>query len=718
MRKILYLTLLLFSFVGVSNVLAVENKVDDLETLRTTEEINNPAETNQSETSQWVEAVIEEETQSSSSDEENKDNITTDSIDPQAMGGDGSENNPFTVSSYSELKSAIKSGNVDSVTNIKYIQLLADILVNESNSADLAFNRNTEINGIKDPSQPSTPENYWYLNYSAVANGTMFKTGTSGLTITLKNLNLGSDSYSQNTYYGFVRVLSASTTLNVENINYNIQRGSQPFFAAAGYCTLNISGTSSYNSPNTSPAYGGEFVEGFRYVNFKQGSQTNISNYTYENHAFFYMYGAGDLTVTVEKNAVLDMNSSRVYMFYYGAATVNQKLILEDNAKFIYKVRDRAGAQSNVLVASAALDMRLAEGSSFEYLTKSRAINMKKLNVSATDPASFYVGKTEDANNFSSPISAGSITITNTGTSLYQAITNNSVVQSAVSPNNRVTFDSTNYQNKSWIKYDPAMSIYGVSASSTVGNRLSQVLSDVQDFQTNLVNGWTFRTEFILSKTPYSDSDGRLDQTTLTNDFNNQTKPDGVYTFTGEDFSSSDSATRGTLDDVLAQNYYIYGRVSGTSNGGSGSTLWKENVVEVPKHISTVFPMALSFLSDDGPLITKKNDYFLESYSNVPTYITMTKVTTGANSDSTIRLVETLSGDEGLLQLDILAALSNTNTTWSMANDGAGQTLELSPYFETNSKANLSFLGGYTGSFYIEKQVNYQVNFKISQTKP
>ncbi|WP_438720680.1 hypothetical protein [Enterococcus sp. AZ103] len=724
---------------GISEGVAAESTEVESSTTQTTEEIQQ----SETKTSQSKKKESEETTQSTSSEESHSDVIEGDNIGTQII-GDGTQINPFEVYSTTDLEDAISSGNVDPGTGIKYVQLKNDILISRDNTPNLTINTNIELNGIKDPAQLSSPENYYTLNYSAAVTGTMIKTGTasSGLNVTFKNLNIGSEQYPNNTNWGFVRLYGPNHTLNVENINYNItQRGSQPFKSHGQDCTLNISGTNLYNSPNYTAASGGEFVEGYRYVNFKKGSNTKIINYTAEYTAFFYMYTASKLNVTVEEDANVDIDSARWFMFYTGrtgSGVPRQRLTLEKNANFTYKVRDNFPTMRNELIeGNEGVDLYMYEGSSFKYLTRDKPINIKDgLYVQAFDPASMYIGKSDDAT-YSGGALVGNgrannqVVVWNRGRNFYQAITSNNVINSTVPSwhadpiNNSVYFIRTDggFIGKDWIEYLPSMSLDSVSATSEVGNKLSRVLSNVYGFTTGLQGEWTFKTEYVLSKTPYSDSDGRLDYTGLNEVFNAQDKPGGVYTFTG-----TDKDTQGGFEDLLAQDYYIYGRVTATrtSDNYSSSTLWVTNTglgvelqpVNVPQHIATVFPMSMRFHSLEGPVVTRKEDtYHVESYSNVPTYIKMTDVSVGDNSDPTVSLVENVTEDANFLKLDLLATLPSTSeVTWPAYSKGNGQVLQLSPYFETDAKAEIKFSGDYSGPYYSVKKVNYNIKFNISDT--
>lgn len=378
--------------------------------------------------------------------------------------------------------------------------------------------------------------------------------------------------------------------------------------------------------------------------------------------------------------------------------------------------------------------MDMGEGSSFKYLTKDRPINLKaNLEVQAFDPASMYIGKSDDATYNGQAILRGNAKVSNKGSNFYQAITTNTVINGAVPPwaadpnNSDVWFISTGYAGESWVEYLPSMSLDSVSATSNVGNKLSEVLANLGKFETGLQDGWVFKAEYILSKTPYTDSDGRLDQLALRNVFDVQNKPEGVYTFTGDELAVPAGEDRkflaGNFEDLLAQNYYIYGRVKATrsSDNYTGSTLWVGNTVNVPQYIATVFPTSIRFYSLKGPLLTWPNEkYLVESYSNVPTYITMTDMAVAENSDSSVSLVGAATSGDGFLNLDFLATLtaSKNKTTWPAYTNGNGQVLRLSPYFEDDSEAEIGFDGRYSGPYYSVKKVHYNLKFNISDTNP
>ncbi|WP_427813660.1 hypothetical protein ACQKTA_10325 [Enterococcus sp. 22-H-5-01] len=619
----------------------------------------------------------------------------------------GTTTYPYLVSTSAELKAAINQAKPtsDATGNITKndpltIKFLTDITYTSSDA--FIISKNTVIDG----------DNHSLL-YTSASYGTssLLQVNTGGVSATIKNMNYGNSTYPNNTYYGIISTGASNVSVNIENVTYNITNGAQPFYADKGKSnnTLNFSGVNTFNqSVDASGSYGGEFVEGYSTINFAANSTTTVKNNSGDAWADFWP--SSSMTINLGDNATFDMTSGKPYVFY---GTNNNIFNIGENAKLAIRksYASRTGSINQINDnSSRTTTMNVASGGSADITTGIKPLDLGTFNVNATDSGTVNFAKT--GSNFANQaFSSGTLKFTNAGTNVYQVLstsTSNTNSSSIVTPPNSLTASLT---NQNIISYQPAMSISGVSGSSNVGDKKSQITASVSGFSSSLPSGWVYQTEYLVSKKRYYNSANNiLDQSGLTTDFKSSTKPSGVKTV-----AASGSGGVGTINDLLAMNYYVYGRVTATSGSNIASTPWYETQVDVPKHTATVFSNSLGFTSPGSKILNDATDYRIVSYSNTPTAISLTRVTTGDGSDESIQLVDSFSvGSENLLTLNVLAKLSNSNTIWSLANPTG--TLILQPYFETDSSAALSLTGAYAGHFNHIKNVNYLLDFTIQNS--
>lgn len=142
---------------------------------------------------------------------------------------DGSEGNPYLVATFADLQNAVKQA-IPSGSDALYIQLTADLTYN---SESLAYNKNTVVNGLKDPSLDATdPDNHYAILYTGDTTNNSKITASGQIKLTYKNINIGNSQYPDNTHYGFVKLTDSNNTFEVENISYNIRNGGQPFYSS------------------------------------------------------------------------------------------------------------------------------------------------------------------------------------------------------------------------------------------------------------------------------------------------------------------------------------------------------------------------------------------------------------------------------------------------------------------------------------------------------
>ena len=93
----------------------------------------------------------------------------------------------------------------------------------------------------------------------------------------------------------------------VENIDWNIKNGSQPFWGDSNPSnTLTFKGRNNFKSAGDKK--GGEFVEGFSTINFSDDSKTTVYNDSTDSDAVFW---CSKQQINIGKNATLDITTSK-----------------------------------------------------------------------------------------------------------------------------------------------------------------------------------------------------------------------------------------------------------------------------------------------------------------------------------------------------------------------------------------------------------------------
>lgn len=108
-----------------------------------------------------------------------------------------------------------------------YIKLTGDILYSYSDRT-ISINKNTVLDG----------DGHYILYSGTRYDGDHFITGANNLAITFKNIKYGNVTYPNSNWYGILHVVNTNTNFVVENIDYNIQKGGQPFYANTNVNTL------------------------------------------------------------------------------------------------------------------------------------------------------------------------------------------------------------------------------------------------------------------------------------------------------------------------------------------------------------------------------------------------------------------------------------------------------------------------------------------------
>ena len=139
------------------------------------------------------------------------------------------------------------------------------------------INKNTALDGA----------GHYILYNDTSYDQSLFETSADNLNITFKNIKYGNATYPNNSYWGMLFTINSRINFVVENIDWNIKNGSQPFWGDSNPSnTLTFKGRNNFKSAGDKK--GGEFVEGFSTINFSDDSKTTVYNDSTDSDAVFW----------------------------------------------------------------------------------------------------------------------------------------------------------------------------------------------------------------------------------------------------------------------------------------------------------------------------------------------------------------------------------------------------------------------------------------------
>lgn len=643
---------------------------------------------------------------------------------------DGSEGNPYLVETFAELQNAVKQA-IPSGSDALYIQLAADLTYD---SESLAYNKNTVVNGLKNPSLDATdPDNHYAILYTGDTTNNSKITASGQIKLTYKNINIGNSQYPDNTFYGFVQLNSGNNTFEVENLSYNIRNGGQPFYSPHNSNNKIIfKGKNAFICNGTTN--GGEFVEGYNTLEFSEGSDTYVYTDTPGVNAFSYNGTSNPQQFILNDNSRLVIQSSKATMFY---DSTNNQISIGKNAYFSYErvksVNNDNGKSTNRMTNKTNVSILANENSTTIFKSAEIPINMNTTTITADEPNYILFDFPIENKNFM----AGTINLTRPqieSTTNYQLnYLNNGVVKPLVSPflpnhTEVVTTSNPSGTNQGLI-YEQDLSLTGVTGTpnASVSGKQSQIEADIDGF---VPNDRTLTTvDYLLSKESLH-GDGDINSTVVQQAINNAfNSNDSSYLRKTVTLTAENIDTRTIFENLAGDDYYLYARATGeVTEGFPSTTLWVTTASEplsLAKVINTDIPINMIFKSPTTEFGKAENaeEYEFINNSNIPIAVDLTTVAPTAESDSAVSLATSLT------QIDTYKLLLNlaTNYTdetnnplvWGPLTEGQisedSKAMLLEPFWETDkNQAEVYLTGNYSGPVSEVKKVAYNFTFRIS----
>ncbi|WP_239253757.1 pectate lyase-like adhesive domain-containing protein [Listeria ilorinensis] len=689
----------------------------------TTGELENPSSTDQVEQTDPTEQIdptvkpsassteaSEESTSESTPDstvvsgEEEQETTTPKTGTMVTAAGNGTETNPYLVSTFQELKDAFATPVAAGET--QYIQLQNDIIYD---STFIYIKQNTVIDG-----------NGHALLYNGTNYGTAhFSTNANNIDVTYKNLTFGNSEYPNSSYYGILYTHDSNVHFTVENINYNILNGCQPFWGNNNSGnTLTFKGKNNFYSSGKS--YGGEFVEGFPTVTFADNSETTVYNDSPNASAVFYSLNQ---SVTIGKQASLAIEASKPYLFY-NSATLN----VQEQGKFSYKsIYGKNYTSNTATLCTGTLTANFEKDSIGHFTTDvdSFSGSNPKINLNSPEYVAF------DSTKSSEPVLGTMNPIfkrVDTDTSLYQiayltASGQNTYVPE-VNPGSSYTVTSTNIGKGYSVVYAKMPSIESLSTTPSVGPDVSSIDAQIESVAPATTT--SSKVQYKLATKPLYSGDITTEaaQTSIQNAGTSEGVKEQTEVSLPGNSPPIGADTKYSFKELPAEDYYLYAKVDSQQVPGyTFESRWKDATAEVPPYVLIQFSnSSMEFNSPIPGTFGKQQNldrYTMRNAGNVPTEVSLKSITRNSDSSEQLSLVDQFHTNNQELILSLIAEKvdSGEQTVFGPLTDGDfinSSTIQLNPFWDKDAQAVLYLTGDYSGPMIGEQKFSYRFSFAIS----
>ncbi|WP_206856055.1 hypothetical protein [Candidatus Enterococcus mangumiae] len=664
-----------------------------------------------------TEDVVEEVNRPEESDDpvvQSEELITTaEPVSPYS--GTGTSADPFTTGSATELITVLQTITNTATLGPYYISLTANIVYQDTNS--FSIDKDVVIDGQG-----------FYMLYSNSSSTSALDTGfrakTSGVTVTLRNINFGSDTlmdannqiYANSTYYGIIGAINDATTFHaiLENVNYYAQTGAQPFIS------WNQQSTFTFQGENTFVGRAGtnsqEFLEGYNVI-FAEESKTTIDHQTTEATGLFYAFGGGSptdgrLRITIEENAEVEIISTKPY-FTYDSNGVD--FTISDSARLYYT---QVGANS--MYFSNIVPVIFTVGSeaqvSFVNTATFNSGNTVTFNVNAPDYIRFKNAGSAGAGLFSTAMTFNRQDSTTgvTGDYRFSYLNASSQLQEK-----EVAGPSSSTLNNSYFSNPQLMeAIYQKRIEVTDWSNVPDVAVNQSELTTT-INSFDPPTRTVTT-VEYKLSEESLWTGAAITDAQAQTAIENATLATNGVIAVNTSTEQvWTNEELQAGTYYVYVKLTGAISYDpdvqvyTTESMWFEAEIVVPKSpISVEVPLELIFgTKEAGAFSANDSAEPIVSQSNFPIDFTVTEVT-DQSDEATISLVDQLSvNGENELILN-LSKTDGQSIGPMLVGENEIDAIGILPFWETSYDLYLS--GEFSGPIFNKHHPSFLFTYLLT----
>lgn len=606
--------------------------------------------------------------------------------------GNGTLESPFLVSNAQELKQAINTSFVNDQT-LHYIKFLNDIIYKDSDTR-FTISKNTVLDGDGHA-----------LLYNGTNYGTAhFQTGANNLNITYKNLQFGNASYPNSNYYGILYNAYNNIAFTVEDISYNIQNGSQPFYGNnnAGN-SITFKGNNTFTSMGSS--YGGEFIEGIPTVNFATGSNTTIYN---DSSGVYALFWSTNQVINVEQGACVSIEASKAYLFWTGG-TINMK----ENAQFLYTstkgIYNTTSQNTAALSNSGSVIINVSQDAIGHFRTSVNAFSGINPVINVTSPDYMLFDHSDQSKTV---LGTMTLTINRKDNDQYNYSTNyllgtsQTEVANNLLPNKSEVISTSTIKNGSSTMYGRCPTIIVFTVLSNVGSNVSSLITQVSQWSPQ--QDEKLEIQFKLSKDALykgDDSTSQSAQQSIENQtgLKNQVINSEIGKFEFTDLSPVTYYAYAKIDDYHIPGYQLY-------------SPWIEEVTEIAPYIELSFSaQGMAFSSPISGIFKSEENSRIINSGNIPMSIDLTELKETPSSSPEMKLVpEFISRNQELI-LTLVGKNEGTNqiVRWGPLEKSVtpkSAPLIIEPYWG-NNEAILYFEGNYSGPLIGPMDVQYNLSF-------
>ncbi|MHC5375717.1 hypothetical protein ACYSNU_18310 [Enterococcus sp. LJL120] len=637
----------------------------------------------------------------------------------------------YTVSNYSQFKAAMNAGT----TTKKYILLNSDIVYGFSSGTATTSTTSTveslyyTTDTIIDGSGSSGTSKYSLLfGYTGTTNAysadSPLRILNSNLTVTFKNLSIGSSTYKNFTNGGLVYpYTNQGTSMNlnvvVNNVTFNISGfNGTPFNSYyADNNTITFQGNNTFTSSSTTS--GAYFSSGFENLIFDSGSNTTISVAgSGTSEVFSGEQDTGTLNITLNDGANLIVSNGKTTLAKSNAFTLN----VNDSASFTYNLVNGSGSTTaGGLNTSSSTTINAGNNSIIDFESTKTSVTSWGLNgtttLNTTSPK-----KVVFATNAATPnalFTNASMTINrkdSINTNNYQSST---LSAGATTTSDYVTYDvagssivsSSNTAGKTAWVYEPIIAVTSVDVDSTVA-------MDQSDLN---INGLTTTNSSITT----SEVNSKIaDHALVSEDLTTNTAQTAITNTTSNDLINESVTNSGTsiYSDLKAQTYYIYTQLRGllsysTAAGNfttSSTSKWVENEYALPVGIFVEFPTEASFSSSMMGDYTSEH-YSIINHSNTNVFVSVSAFKTLTTEFGIVPELADNSIHQTTLDLKLSAPLTENILSMDLTTVNTSSAIELSSYIENSTNVGtFYFVGDYSGPLDGIRNSTYTLSFNVS----
>lgn len=576
--------------------------------------------------------------------------------------------NDIYVDTNNSTHLSITDNPIGSKSNISKNLYCNVVIDGAKSSSDPGYTADFDPMTINEDS-PSNP-NYFtvaFINLPANQEDTinkmedgMFATGSSYMTITLRNLNIGSKANPISNYFGGVLCVPLSShnsvdiIANLENVHYYAESGGQPFWENNNTNSIyNFSGISSYIVPRPGNK-NEEFAEIEGSINFSENSYTKIVHKTdnpIANRGLFWTY-RNNVEFNIKESAIVDIESAKtyfIYMDYQYSLNFNIAANGQLNYTFNPNYKDKDGTIKQVTFASEANELTgnrntflgknaseqfpitftLAESSQMNFDSTSEPIKIQASIQHTEDIAQVSFNNQTAAHSAVSNIHSSYLEFQNKTQNFYKYET---TPLNQTEPSRPVgllesqktikwTSQLATYRK---ILYDAAVTFQGINAIGESGKDESGVYSKITS---NLVGVqsplsqelYHYKVQYYITDQTTTLSNAQI--TTKFEQMNNQSHQEGKvetnnFFSIGTDISTTqDLASTAELDELLTGEYVVYARVvvfNKSDSSVKAYTNWKHTDFKQP----VIVPLYKSIVTPTKIDITNAMTYTLNKSTN------------------------------------------------------------------------------------------------------